>query len=140
MLFYSCKYLSRSLQKKITGLFLLLIISATVQAQDDPLQQDSLSASPFNPLIIAAYKKPARMMVLHFNQPGYRKFVVKRGGELMHWPSYPLTTGQIIARNEDWLRRNNLRIGEQIASDIIKSNVNRLIYGRKTGPAVLPKF
>lgn len=140
MLFYSSKYLFHYLQKKIAGPFLLLIIAATAQAQDQPLLHDSLSSSAFNPLMVGAYKKPARVMVLHFNPPAYRKFVVKRGGELMHWPSYPLTAGQIIARNEDWLRRNNLRIGEQIASDIIKSNVNRLIYGRKPGPAVVPKF
>lgn len=58
----------------------------------------------------------------------------------MYWPSYPLTTGQVIARNEDWLKRNNPNVSEQIASDIIKSNVNKLIYGRKPAPAAIPKF
>ena len=79
-------------------------------------------------------------MTLHINPPALKKYVLRTGGELMHWPSYPLTAGQIIARNIDWQRRNNQSFGEQVASDIIKSNVNKLIYGRKTAPAAIPKF
>ena len=80
-------------------------------------------------------------MAWHINPPpAYTKYVAKRGSELMHWPSYPLTTGQIIARNEEWQRRNSQSIGQQIASDIIKNSVNSLIYGRKSTPAAVPKF
>jgi len=141
MFFGSGKYLYHFIQKKIIGLFLPLLFSVTTQAQEQPLPPASLVVPALDPLIVEAYKKPARVMTLRFNPPvAFRKYVVRRGGELMHWPSYPLTTGQIIARNEDWLKRNNLKIGEQIASDIIKTNVNRLIYGRKTGPAVVPRF
>lgn len=70
----------------------------------------------------------------------FQAYLRKPSRELMHWPSYPLTTGQIIARNEEWQRRNNQSIGEQIASDIIKNSVNSLIYGRKSTPAKVPKF
>ena len=78
-------------------------------------------------------------MTLHMNPP-YKPYVLRKGGELMHWPNYPLTAGQIIARQTEWQRRNNQSIGEQIASDIIKNKVNALIYGRKTTPAAVPKF
>jgi hypothetical protein len=70
----------------------------------------------------------------------YKVYLKKPSKELMHWPSYPLTTGQIIARNAEWQRRNSQTVGEQIASDIIKNRVNALIYGRKTAPATVPKF
>jgi hypothetical protein len=78
-------------------------------------------------------------MTLHINPP-YKPFVLRKGGELMHWPNYPLTAGQIIARQAEWQRRNNQSIGERVAADIIKNSVNSLIYGRKNTPAVVPKF
>ena len=79
------------------------------------------------------------MMAMHINPP-YKPFVLRKGGELMHWPNYPLTAAQIIARQADWQRRNSQTIGEQIASDIIKNRVNALIYGKKMPVAVVPKF
>ncbi|MBL7703212.1 MAG: hypothetical protein JNM14_13255 [Ferruginibacter sp.] len=72
------------------------------------------------------------------------KYKAARGGELMHWPNYPLTTAQIIARQEQWHRRNNQSTGKQIAgdiaSDIIRNQVNSLIFGKKMPVAVTPKF
>ena len=139
MLLCCNKYLYRFLQRKMAGSVLLLAFSSAACAQNTK-QKDSLLPAPLNPLYISARKRPVKLMTLHFNNPPYKPYVLNRGGELMHWPSYPLTTGQIIAMQEDWERRNNRSIGEQIASDIIKSNVNRLIYGRKMPVAAIPKF
>ena len=62
----------------------------------------------------------------------------------MYWPNYPLTTAQIETRNREWERRNSQTLGQQIASDIaadiIKNQINTLLYGRKTTPAAVPKF
>lgn len=140
MLFCSIKYKRLCLLQKIICVAIPLMFSVSMAAQNISLPADIITAKPLNPMLVSAYKKPAGMMGWHLRSPSYKKFVARRGGELMHWPSYPLTTGQIIARNEEWQRRNNPNIGEQIASDIIKSNVNRLIYGRKPVPAVIPKF
>ncbi len=139
MLLCCNKYLYHFLHKKIVGIVLLMFFSTFARAQNTLLQLDSLPSGSLNPLFIAAYKKPVRLMTLYTN-PAYKPYILSRGGELMHWPSYPLTTGQIIAREEEWQRRNKQSIGEQIASDIIKSNVNKLIYGRKVAPAAVPKF
>jgi len=138
MLLCCNKYLTHFLQRKIAGIVLFTLFSTAASSQNN-LRKDSLLPAPLNPLFVSAYKKPVKLMTLHFNPP-FQPYVLKRGGELMHWPSYPLTTGQIIAMQEDWEKRNNRSIGEQIASDIIKSNVNRLIYGRKMPPATIPKF
>ena len=59
--------------------------------------------------------------------------------ELMYWPNFPLNAAQIEARNREWERKNKQSPGEQIASDIIKSYVNSLLYGKKP-VAVVPKF
>jgi len=62
----------------------------------------------------------------------------------MHWPYFPLNAAQVEARNREWDRRNKQSIGQQIAgdiaSDIIKNQVNSLIYGKKMPVAVRPKF
>jgi hypothetical protein len=140
MPFYSYKYLNNRVQRKIAALVMLMIFSGTARAQITQPNKETVITATFNPLLVAAYKKPVRLMTMYINPSHYKKYTAIRGGELMHWPSYPLTTGQIIARNEEWQRRNNKKIGEQIASDIIKSNVNKLIYGKKMPVAVAPKF
>jgi hypothetical protein len=139
MLFCSHKYLYHFLQKKIIGLILLMFFTTACYAQNTLLHKDSLLTLHISPLPVATHKKPPQLMTLHINPP-YKPYFVQRGGELMHWPSYPLTPGQIIARQSEWQRRNNQSVGEQIASDIIKSRVNAFIYGRKTAPAAVPKF
>lgn len=75
MLFYSTKYLYRSLQRKLTGFVLLIGFSAAAHAQQVPILKDTLPAA-FNPLVVAASKKPARLMKLHFNPPAYKNYVV----------------------------------------------------------------
>ena len=139
MLFCSHKYLNHFMQRKITGLVLLMIFSTAGYSQNTLLPKDSLYTRTYDSLFYSHYKKPVKLMTLHMNPP-YKPYVLRTGGELMHWPSYPLTTGQIIARERDWQRRNSQTIGEQIASDIIKNSVNSLIYGRKKPVAVLPRF
>jgi hypothetical protein len=139
MLFCSRKYLQHFLQCKITAVVLLMFFATAGNAQNTPIYKDSLPALHFSPVAVTARKKPVQLMTLHINPP-YKPYFVKRGGELMHWPSYPLTTGQIEARNREWQRRNNQSVGQQIAGDIIKSRVNALIYGRKTAPAAVPRF
>ena len=127
------------MQRKITGFLLLLIFSTAGYAQNTPLPKD-ISLTPLSsPVVVSMHKKPVPLMTLHINPP-YKPFVLRKGGELMHWPNYPLTTGQIIARQTDWQRRNNQSFGEKVASDIIKNRVNALIYGKKTPVAVAPKF
>ena len=139
MLFCSNKYLSHLGQKNISSLVLLIIFSLAGYAQITPLQRDTLATLPVNALFYASHKKPNQLMAMHINPP-YKPFVLRKGGELMHWPNYPLTAGQIIARQADWQRRNSQTIGEQIASDIIKSYVNSIISGKKMPVAVAPKF
>jgi hypothetical protein len=139
MLFCSHKYLQHFLLKKITGLILLMFFSTAGYSQNKPLQKDTFYTMPINPLFFSHSKKPVQLMVLHMNPP-YKPYVLRKGGELMHWPNYPLTAGQIIARQTEWQRRNNQSLGKQIASDIIKNSVNSLIYGRKIAPALIPKF
>ena len=139
MLFCSHKFLNYFMQRKITWLVLLMIFSTAGISQNKPIQKDTLIAPLISPVVVSIHKKPAPLMTLHINPP-YKPFVLRKGGELMHWPNYPLTAGQIIARQTDWQRRNNQSFGEKVASDIIKNRVNALIYGKKTPVAVAPKF
>lgn len=139
MLFCSNKYLQHFIQKNISSLVLLMIFSTTGYSQNTLLPKDSLLTPLISPVVVSLHKKPVQLMTLHINPP-YKPFVLRRGSELMHWPNYPLTAGQIIARQADWQRRNSQTIGEQIASDIIKNRFNSLIYGRKATPAAVPKF
>jgi hypothetical protein len=140
MLLCSRKYLYHFLQTKINSLVLLMFFATSGYAQNTPAYKDSLLNMNISPVVVSIKKKPVQLMTLHINPPAYKPYLVKTGGELMHWPNYPLTSGQIIARNRDWQRRNNQTVGEQIASDVIKNRVNALIYGRKIAPAVVPKF
>lgn len=139
MLFCSNKYLQHFIQKNISSLVLLMIFSTTGYSQNTLLPKDSLLTPLISPVVVSLHKKPVQLMTLHINPP-YKPFVLRRGSELMHWPNYPLTAGQIIARQADWQRRNSQTLGEQIASDIIKNRFNSLIYGRKATPAAVPKF
>ena len=135
----SHKYLCYFSQRKIIVFVLLMIFSITGYAQVTVRLRDTLITAPVNPLFFSSNKKPNQLMTMHINPP-YKPFVLRKGGELMHWPNYPLTTAQIIARQADWQRRNSQTIGEQIASDIIKNRVNAWIYGKKMPVAVVPKF
>ena len=91
-----------------------------------------------NPLLFDAFKKPVK------TNPLLSGYVKPLKHELMYWPHFPLTPAQVEARNREWERKNKQTIGEQIitdiASDIIKNQVNSLIYGKKMPVAVAPKF
>ena len=91
-----------------------------------------------NPLLYAAFKKPLKP------NPLLSEYVKPSKYELMYWPNFPLTPAQVEARDKEWERRNNRPFGEQILSDIateiIKYQVNSLIYGKKMPVAVAPKF
>lgn len=139
MLFCCGKYLRHRLQRKLIGSLMLMLFSAGGYAQNVPMVRDSLFARPASPVVVSISKKPVQLMRLRFNPP-YKPYFARKGGELMHWPNYPLTAAQIIARQADWQRRNNQRVGERVAGDIIKNSVNALIYGRKSAPATIPKF
>ena len=116
-----------------------MIFSVAGYSQYQLQPKDTTLLVHFSPLFVAALKNPYTLVIPYAGK-SYKVYLRKPSKELMHWPSYPLTTGQIIARNEEWQRRNNQTVGEQIASDIIKNRVNALIYGRKIPPAVIPKF
>ena len=91
-----------------------------------------------NPLLYAAFKKPVNPILL------LSEYVKPSKYELMYWPDFPLTPAQLEARDREWERRNNRPFGQQILSDIateiIKYQVNSLIYGKKMPVAVAPKF
>jgi hypothetical protein len=91
-----------------------------------------------NPLLFAAFKKPVKP------SPLLSEYIKPSKHELMYWPNYPLTIAEIEARDREWERRNKKTIGGQIvsdiANDIIKNQVNSLIYGKKMPVAVAPKF
>lgn len=91
-----------------------------------------------NPLLHAAFKKPLNP------NPLLSEYVRPSKYELMHWPYFPLNAAQAEARNREWERRNNRSLGEQIAgdmaNDIIRNQVNSLIFGKKMPVAVRPKF
>ena len=143
MLFCSHKYLHRFFQRKITGLVLLMIFSTAGYSQYQFQEKDTVLLQHFNPLFVTALLNPYKDMIPHAGR-SYRVYIKKPSKTLMYWPNYPLTTAQIEARNREWERRNNKTIGEQIASDIaadiIKNQINTLLYGRKTTPAEVPKF
>jgi hypothetical protein len=143
MLFYSNKYLYNLLQRKIIGLVLLMFFSMAAYAQNTLLTNNSLFILPASPVVVSISKKPVQLMTLHI-KPAYKPYFVKRGGELIHWPNYPLTAGQIIARQEQWQRRNDQSFGQKVAGDIaneiVRNKVNALIYGKKMPVAVVPRF
>ena len=91
-----------------------------------------------NPLLYAAFKKPLSP------NPLLSEYVKPSKYELMYWPDFPLTHAQLEARQREWERKYNRSLGEQILSDIttniIKTQVNSLIYGKKMPVAVAAKF
>jgi hypothetical protein len=86
-----------------------------------------------SPLLFGAFRKPVKP------NPLLSEYIKPSKYELMYWPNFPLTPAQVEARDREWERKNKQPIGEQIAGDIIKSSVNRLIYGKKP-VAVSPRF
>ena len=136
------------LQRLILSIGFNLILITTLSAQTNNLSAGSrknMDTNDFqlNPLLRSAFKNQINA------NPLVAEFIKPTKYELMYWPNYPLTAAQIDARQREWDRNNNLPIGQQIAKDAIDifimqpllyNAVNSLIYGRKTSPAVAPKF
>ena len=133
MLFICYKYLHPVLQKSILSIVLVLFFCLAAYAQNNLLKKDTATFH-LNPLLRFSNNAPVK------SNPLLTEFIKPGKHELMRWPNYPLNAVQIAASDREWDRKYNSPIGEQIASEIIKSYVNSLIYGRKIPPATLPKF
>ena len=133
MLFTGTKYLSLFMQKILLNIIFIAAFSINASAQNNNVNSDS-NIVKLSPLLRFAFKKPVKANPLLAEKIKPSKF------ELMYWPNYPLTAAQIEARDREWQRRKKQTIGEQIAADIIKNQINSLIYGKKMPVAVAPKF
>ena len=137
MLLCCNKYLNPFLLKPLA--IIGFIFSFSIAASAQVYYNDVVGKYPLmNPLLYFAFKKPLKP------NPLLSGYVKPSKYELMYWPNFPLTPAQVEARNREWERRNKQTIGQQIisdiASDIIKNQVNSLIYGKKMPVAVAPKF
>jgi hypothetical protein len=131
------KYLSRFLLKPLV--MIGFIFSFSIAASAQVYYNHVVGKYPLmNPLLFDAFKKPVKP------NPLLSEYIKPSKFELMHWPYFPLTPAQVEARDREWKRKNKQSIGRQIvndiADDIIKTQVNSLIYGKKTPVAVRPKF
>ena len=133
MLFCSTKYVNHFMQKSFVTISFIFAFAMDSSAQTINVNSSSNKIN-LNPLSNSSFKKPVKANPFLAERIKPTKF------ELMHWPNYPLTAAQIEARNREWERRNKQTIGKQIASDIIKSYVNSLIYGKKVAVAIVPEF
>ena len=135
---YSCnKYLNHFLLKPI--LTIGFIFSFSIAAFAQMYNSNKVGKYPrMNPLLYAAFKNPLTP------NPQLSEFIKPSKYELMFWPNFPLTPAQVETRNREWERKYNRPIGQQILSDIateiIKYQVNSLIYDKKMPVAVAPKF
>jgi hypothetical protein len=131
------KYLPHFLLKPIVTIGLIFSFSIAASAQI--YYNDVVEKYPrMNPLLYGAFRKPVKP------NPLLSEYIKPSTHELMYWPNFPLNYAQLEARQREWERKNNRPFGEQILSgittDIIKSSVNSLIYGKKMPVAVAPKF
>ncbi len=131
------KYLNHFLLKPM--LTIGFIFSFSIAASAQIYEANVAGKYPLiNPLLSAAFKKPLKSNLL------LSEYIKPSKHELVYWPNFPLNAAQAEARNREWERRNKQTIGGQIVSDIahdiIKNQVNSLIYGKKMPVAVTPKF
>lgn len=131
------KYLTRFLLKPMVTIGFIFSFSLAASAQ--VYYNDVVGKYPLmSPLLSDAFKKPVKP------NPLLSEYIKPSKYELMHWRNFPLTPAQVEARDREWKRKNDRPIAEQIAgdiaSDIIKNQVNSLIYGKKMPVAVRPKF
>lgn len=131
------KYFTHFLQRSILSIGLILFFVSALSAQTVNVKT-STNEFEINPLLLTAFKKPAKAT------PMLAERMKPSKHELMYWPNYPLTAAKIEVRNREWEKRNRKTIGGQIvsdvASDIIKTQVNSLINGKKFPVAVVPGF
>jgi hypothetical protein len=137
MLFAGKRYIYRFIQHLL--LSFVFITADTLNANAQTVKVNSAANNiKLNPFLRSAFKVVANtnpLLSIHLRPTK---------SELMYWPNYPLTATQIEARNKQWERRNSQTFGEQVASDIakeiIKNQINAILYGRKNAPAVVPRF
>ena len=130
------KYLKHFLLRSIV--IIGFIFSFSIAASAQVYYNDVAGKYPrMNPLLFGAFRKSVKP------NPLLSEYIKPSKHELMYWPNFPLNAAQVEARNREWERKNKKTIGGQIvsdiANDIIKNQVNSLIYGKKP-VAVTPKF
>lgn len=118
------------MRKLLLHIVFIAALAVHASAQNNNVNSDSNKVK-LSPFLLSAFKKPLKANPLLAEKIKPSKF------ELMYWPNYPLTAAQIAAR--DAKARQSL--GGKIASDIIDSYINSLLYGRKHSAVVAtPKF
>jgi hypothetical protein len=137
MLLCRTKYLKHFLLKPIVTIGFIFSFSSAASAQ--VYYNQVVGKYPkISPLLFGAFRKPVKPNDL------LCAYVKPSKYELMYWPNFPLNAAQIDARTREWERKNNRSMGERIvgdiANEIIKNQVNSLIYGKKMPVAVTPKF
>ena len=137
MLLCRHKYLTGFLLKPLVTIGFIFSFSIAASAQ--VYYNDVVGKYPkISPLLFGAFRKPLKP------NPLLSEYVKPSKYELMYWPYFPLTSAQVEARDREWERRNKKTIGGQIVSDItrdiIKNQVNSLLFGKKMPVAVPPKF
>ena len=108
------------MQKLLLNIVFITGFAINVSAQNNNADSN-LNRVTLSPLLLSVFKKPLQANPLLAEKIKPSKF------ELMYWPNYPLTAAQIAARDA----RANQSPGAKIASDIIDSYINSLLYGRK---------
>ena len=120
MLLTGNKFSSLIMQKLLLNIVFITGFAINVSAQNNNADSN-LNRVTLSPLLLSVFKKPLQANPLLAEKIKPSKF------ELMYWPNYPLTAAQIAARDA----RANQSPGAKIASDIIDSYINSLLYGRK---------
>ena len=125
MLFNRNKYACFSLKKPIVNILLIFSFGLAAHAQNDTLRKDTTRF--FIKPIPVTYStdpiKPNPKLNEHFRSPN---------NQLMRWPNYPLTAEQIEKRDKN----NHKTVGEQVATDVIKS----YLKSKKKPAATAPRF
>ncbi len=134
MHYNSHKYL-QLLQRKIAVMLLLMILSIAGYAQTAPLPKDGLLNQGLKSAFAADHKKPFQLRN-SYNVSPYKVYTVRKGGELMYWPLFPLTAAQIAERDKNY----DKPIGQQIVGGLAESAINNIIYGKKSPVAARPRF
>lgn len=118
-----------ALHKIFLAITFILFFGSTAFSQNNDTKENT-SAVRLNPLLLGSFKQLKKV------NPLLNEYIKPSRHELMYWPNYPLTAQQIHDRD----KRNDRPIGEQIASDIIHSVVNDMLFGKKTPVAARPRF
>jgi len=131
MLYSNKKYYLLFLHKIIASTVVLLFCSLFTHAQNitfrnKPVKHHYNTITAIN--INSSVKVNARLT----------ERLMPPKNQLMSWRNYYLTAAQIEQRDRN--KRLNQSIGRQIASEMLDSYINYLIYGKKSPVVVTPKF